>query len=344
MNRFMLPVLALFLMASAGCRQPFMVPVYEEIAPNQTCYMVKLTGNTKDGQAKMDSSVYAESDRIQTKRIEIPQVFSQTGRMDHEGKWIPAAKLICQDRTPITREWTESESTGTTKSNQAVQCESVESINFGMGITVTGSIPESGTAKYMFSFANKPLSSVMDENVRGYFVSHLCAEFASMPLDNEYEWTIQMKDGKPDRDEDGKIIKIQGKLLRPGVRSQKLAVLTKIADEAIKYFADKGLELSNIGSSEGLSYKDSKIQDAINKAYTSKIDQETAAAERVATMTRANTYAEAAKKRADADKYVNDQAARSLSQMGIQEMWIRKWDGKQPQMVGAGVPLVQMGH
>ena len=341
MNKLLVLVLVSMSLTWGCVRRPFPKPHYEEIRPNQTCYLIKLTGDTKTGQAKMDSASYAESDRVQVKRIEIPLVWSQEGRWDNDGKWIDGAKLVCLDRTPITRELTQNGATGTSPSNQAVQCESVESINFAMGITLTGSVPESGASKFLTKFSNKPLADVMDSNVRGFLVSHLCAEFAAMPLDNEYSWTVQKdKEDKPLRDEDGKIIKLQGELTRPGIRSQKLVVLTKVAESATKYFEEFGLELSNIGSSEGLSYNDPLIQAAINKAYTAKIDQETAGAERIAVMTRANTYAEAAKKRADADQYVNEKQARSLSELALKEMWIRKWDGHRPQVEGSGTPMI----
>ncbi|MFA6235605.1 MAG: hypothetical protein WC824_15660, partial [Bacteroidota bacterium] len=96
----------LVLVFLAGC-QPYMTPKYYEVKPNETCFMVKLEGDTKTGQAKLESSEFLEAGRIQAKRVEIPQRWNQTGRGYSAGEWIPTSLVICVDRTPVTREWTQ---------------------------------------------------------------------------------------------------------------------------------------------------------------------------------------------------------------------------------------------
>jgi hypothetical protein len=122
-----------------------------EIKPNETSFLIKLEGDSKTGQAKFMSEEFLEQNKVATKRISIPHRKRSTGNNSTDYEWIPTAKLVTVDRTPVSREWTSSEKTGTSSKNEGIRVESVESIDFSIGVVMTASIPEDKAAKFLYN-------------------------------------------------------------------------------------------------------------------------------------------------------------------------------------------------
>ena len=154
-----------------------------EIAPNETAFIVSLEGDTDEGQGKFMSVEFLENAKVATKRIAIPQRTRKIGRYSWNVEWIPTIKIIKVDRTPVTREWTADPSTGTSTKNEALTVESKDSITFWTGVTITVRITEEHAATFLYNFSGKPLSEVVDENVRGYVLAILAREFGGRTLD-----------------------------------------------------------------------------------------------------------------------------------------------------------------
>lgn len=233
-------VVAGLLVATAlltGCSKPDWEEVVE-IKPNETAFLIKLEGDTQAGQKQFMSEAFLEQNKIATKRITIPHRKRDMGGLNSY-EWIPTVKLITVDRTPVTREWTRSKETGTNASNQAISVESKESIDFSIGVTVTGSIPEELASKFLYNFAGKPLSEVMDTNVRGYVQSILSREFGGLSLDD--------------------------------ARTQKRQIFDMAFKETKEYFTKKGVQIDNLGYSEGMTYTDSNIQKSINETFQAEM-------------------------------------------------------------------------
>ena len=168
---------------STGCMPPPKIDIYEEIAPNETAFIVPLEGANDDSQGKFMSVEFLENARVATKRISIPQKERKIGRWWWNIEWIPTVKVIKVDRSPVTREWTADPSTGTSEKNQALVVESKDSITFWTGITVTARITEEDASTFLYNFSGKPLSEVVDENVRGFVLAVLSREFGRRVLD-----------------------------------------------------------------------------------------------------------------------------------------------------------------
>jgi hypothetical protein len=161
---------------------PYKVMPLEEIKPNETAFLVPLEGASKSDQGKFMSIEYLEGAKVATKRVEIPTRRRETSRMPGGYEWIPTMKVIRVDRSPVTRELTKGKESGTSSANQAIAVESLDSIGFSVGVNTTAMIEESDAAKFLYYFAGKPLSAVMDENVRGYVQTFLGQEFGKRPL------------------------------------------------------------------------------------------------------------------------------------------------------------------
>ena len=260
--------LSLAILVLAGCNGPYKVEVFEEVGPNETAFLVPMEGETKAGQATLKSVEYLESNKVVAKRITIPQRQHDLGRGAGNFEWIPTVRVIKVDRTPVTREWTKGHETGTSGKNEAIGVESLDSINFRAGVNVTCSIQEPDAAKFLYYFAGKSLPDVVDSNVRGYVQTILSREF--------------------------------GALMLTECPKKKADVFKTAYEEAKAFFAEKGLTVEYMGSSEGLLYDNPAIQDAINKKFVAENDIEVARQEKLAQVERNLMAVDKAKAEAEA--------------------------------------------
>jgi hypothetical protein len=121
--------LVLFLVVSVtltlmGC-QPFDKPEFVDIAPNETVFVVPLTGSTSD-QAKFMSVEFLEKNMVATKRIQIMHDWVQDGRGVGNGHYAPTIKVIKVDRTPVSVTWLSGDK------DKKIEVESIESIGFSV--------------------------------------------------------------------------------------------------------------------------------------------------------------------------------------------------------------------
>ncbi len=226
---FLLPMLA-------GCR-PYGAKIIEEIEPNETAFVVPLTGATSE-QGKFASAEYLESMQVATKRIEIEPEWHQLGHLWFDGKWLATARVIKVDRSPVTREWTSEEKTGTSTHDDAFRVESIESIDFAVGGNLSALIREEDAAQYLYIYAGKPLTVTIDTNVRGYMQGKLALEF--------------------------------GRLAITEAQAQKGDIFARVCEETTQSFLEFGITITSCGPSGGLIYADPKIQEAITQNFVAQ--------------------------------------------------------------------------
>lgn len=210
------------------------------IEANQTAFLVSITGDPSS-QSKFASVDFLKDKQVAAKQIEIPYDWKQTGTsmgFIPTGDWYPSVKLYVVDRSLVTREWTDSDATGSTPSNQAFAVESKESIGFQIGATCTALIKEEDAATYLYWFGEKPLGEIMDENVRGVIQKELFSSFGSLDLE--------------------------------GAQAQKNSIFTALEAKLITEFKEQGVTIVSCGGQGGLAYDEQTIQDSINKSYVNQ--------------------------------------------------------------------------
>ena len=94
-------IVAIALISLAGCMKPYDVPEFVEIGPNETAFVVPLTGANQDSQGQFDSADYLNERKVATKRIQIPHEWVQKGRMSNDGEWVPTMRVLRVDRQPV---------------------------------------------------------------------------------------------------------------------------------------------------------------------------------------------------------------------------------------------------
>ncbi|MES2016456.1 MAG: SPFH domain-containing protein [Pseudomonadota bacterium] len=281
----LIPLVAVCLSA---CTRPEVI----EIKPNETAFLIQMDGNSKTQKAFM-SEEYLADNKVASKRVVIPYVGVPGGGFTQK---VLAAKLITVDRTPVTREWTRSEKTGTSSSNQAISVESRESIDFTVGVVLTASIPEQTAAKFLYHYAGTPLSVIADTNIRGFVQAALSREFGGRDLD--------------------------------AARKEKAAIFIKVYEETRAAFSVKGIAIDNLGYSEGMSYADPSIQRAINANFEAAMAVQKAE-QKVKEAYQLRLAAEEFAKAKDASVARIELDIRQL-QAQAQIESVRKWDGRLP--------------
>ena len=289
-----------------GCG-PYKTEKIEEIQANETAFLVPMEGDTKTDQQKFMSEDFLAKSKVALTRVIIPQRKRDTGRAPWAYEWIPTMMLIKVNRSPITREWTNDEGTGTSVKKEAIRVESKDSIGFAVGVNLTAMIEEADAAKFLYKYAGKSLAEVVDTNVRGYLQTFLAQEFGSRDL--------------------------------TACKSDKGDIFKKAFEDAKKFFADYGITITNLGNAEGLEYENPQVQQSIDDAYVAEMDVKKADQERLAQRIRNQQNVE----KAIADrKAAQEFAAAQNAQVAKLELDIRrmqaeatleaakKWNGQMP--------------
>lgn len=335
-----LPLLIMILvvvLGFSGCRRPFDVPEFVTIEPSQTAFLIPLVGDTAE-QGAFESEELLASAKVATKEVQIPHRWVQTGRRKWQGNYKASARLIVVERKPVTREWTADSSTGTSTSNQGIMAESKGSISFSVSMNVSAQIDESNATKFLYRYNNKPLSEVMDSDIRASIESLFVEECASREMSE--------------------------------ILDEKREIMATIREKVINQFKERGVTITVLGLKGDVVYADSKIQEAINKEFKAIKDQEAQVIINKTNVEKAQAEAEAKKiaqqttnemniAKAEAENAVKiaiaeaeaeairlrastlkDQMA--LMELEIQLELVKTWNGEYPQMMMGGGDTVNL--
>lgn len=256
-----------------------------EIKPNETAFVVPLVGDATT-QLQFQSIEFLEGKQVASKQVEISMREHRIGRLPWQIEWIPSVAVIIVDRTPVTREWTSANDTGTSISNQAFRVESRESIDFAVGATCSALVEEQNAAKFLYYFSGKSLPEVIDENIRGFVQAELFNEFGSRTLE-------------------------QG-------RADKREIFENVYARTKAQFEPLGITITSLGGSEGLIYSDKNVQAVINDNFASQQRKVQAEAYATAQSIENMTLVDQAQAAATATVVAGNAAAENLRASGEQ--------------------------
>lgn len=263
MKKFIAIILTLIMSLTmfTGCVKPYDKPEFVTIEPHQTAFLIPLIGDTTN-QASFESEEMLREAKIAAKEIQIPHRWVQTGRFHWRGEYRDTMALIVVDRSPVTREWSSSKDVGTSAVNQAIYAESAESIGFSAGMNCSAQIySEDDAAKFLYCYNNKPLSEIMDTEIRARVESKFVEECASRTL-NE-------------------------------ILIEKDAIMATVREDVETYFAARGITITVLGMKDGLEYDDATIQKSINDKFSSEMKLTTQKNENERIISEAEAKAEA---------------------------------------------------
>ncbi len=244
-----------------GCRKPYDKPEFVTIEPHQTAFLIPLIGDTGN-QASFESEELLMEAKVAAKEIQIPHRWVQTGRWHFMGEYRDTMALIIVDRSPVTREWSSTDGVGTSAVNQAIYAESSESIGFSAGMNCSAQIySEEDAVKFLYCYNNKPLSEIMDSEIRARVESKFVEECASRTLNQ--------------------------------ILTEKENIMKSVREDVTTYFEERGITITVLGMKDGLEYDDTTIQKSINDKFSSEMKLTTQENENQRIISEAEAKAEA---------------------------------------------------
>lgn len=307
--------------ASSGCMRPYPKPIIEEIGNNETAFLVPMEGDTGK-QAKFDSAEQLNQMKVAAKRVTIPVTWVKTGRTHISGHYLPNARLIRVDRSPVARRWTAETDSGTSKSRQVLEAESKDSIGVSSGFAITAYVTEEDTAKYLYWFPGKDLASIIDNQVFN----------SCQAIYSRMAGTYDVKE----------------------LRNYKEAINDEIRKSVIPQFKALGITIDpSMGLIGGLVYDNPAIQNAIDTVFIAQTMEAKREADRIAQIKQneldlsiEKNEAEKRKIKADAEAYEITSKAKAIMDGGeaylellkleVEKERIGKWNGNVPMVSGGG--------
>lgn len=220
----------------SGCVKPYDKPELASIEPSQTAFLIPLEGKTSD-QAVFESEDLLAKAKIAVKQVQIPHRWLQEGRWNYIGRYIPTAKLIVVERKPETREWTASQESGTATINQGVKAETKESIALSTTMNCSAQINEEDAVRFLYRYNNKPLSEIMDSEIRNKITGKFVEECAKYTLTD--------------------------------LLLNKAVVMKTVRDDVVPYFKEKGITITTIALNGDFVYDNADIQSSIDDKFKS---------------------------------------------------------------------------
>lgn len=284
------------------------------VEPNETAFMISLED---DNQGKFESIKYLEGKKVAAKRILLPQREQSLGRGSWNYRWIPTARVIKVDRSLVSRKWVGDPKTASSPETSPLEVESLDSIGFAVGVTITARIDESDAAKFLYFHSGKQLSEVIDTNIKSFILAKLSTEFGAVPL--------------------------------TACRNKKNEIFSRVTGECKNFFKERGITIEYMGLSEGLTYLNPKVQETIDNSFIAEQSKVTAQQEQEAQTIKNATAISKAKAEAEVARALasNLGAVKAKLQLEIEtkklEIWseaFKKWNGELPPLLPDNNPFV----
>lgn len=327
LKRLFLVAISAIAIGLTGCR-PYEKPEYVEVKANETAYVIPLESGDAKAGVKFDSEAYLDSKKVAQKRIQIPHRWSQTGRAWFDGDWIDTVRVVTVDRSPVTRQWSPGMDAKGKDSNNAIWLESSDSIGFSTGFSVTAHVEETDASRFLYSYKNTALSTVLDTELRARVQSLASEVSASYKMDD--------------------------------LRDKKNELIAKIRSDVVPFFKAKGITITTIGQFGGFQYENQKIQEAIDDTFVAQqakvknaamLEAQTDANARIELEAKALAEAARTKAKGEADgklavfqaeasglQAVNKALAEAnqnpalveLKRIDVEKLRAERWDGRYP--------------
>lgn len=294
---------------AGGCVRPYDSPEFVTIEPSQTAFMIPL--DTSSEQQHLASEEFLKRAQVATKRVKILHMWVKQGYLSNSGKYLPTVRVVVVERKPVSREWTESASTGTSTKNQGITAESRESIGFIARMNCAAQVDEADAARFLYRYNNKPLEELMDTEVRALVESTFVEECARLNLDQ--------------------------------IWVKKDDIMKAVRATVLPYFKERGVTITVLGLKGELTYMSAEIQKAIDQRFTAAQELKSQRDINQRSLEKARADAQAASiisasGNRDYQLRMMEQQFR-LRALENQAKAIEKWNGSTPQAVGSGTLL-----
>ncbi|MGY2048576.1 hypothetical protein [Methylobacterium sp. JK268] len=229
-------------------------PEYREVMPNETAFLIPEIGENRSGQAAFMSEAYLSERKVAMKRVQIPHTLIRNPGWSSD-YYVPAARLMIVDRSPVSREWVSASERGTSARDQGIRFETAESVTLRTGIVISAFVKEEDAAKFVYWFGARPLpGNPSDPQVN--FASVIYGRSLAEVVDENLHRTVQAA-----------MAKEFGKRTTDEAIREKAAVIEAVEAEVRRVYAPMGITVTTLGYAEGLTFDNPEIQRAIDMTF-----------------------------------------------------------------------------
>jgi hypothetical protein len=227
---------------------------YIEILPNQSAFMIAETGDTKTNQQKFGSESFLTESKVAAKRVQIPHTkLLNSGTLSDF--FVPAARLVIVDRSPVSREWTTSANRGTSANDQGFRFETADSIGLSTSIVISAFVKEEDAAKFLYWFGTKT-DPHMNDSDEARFASVLYGKSLAEVVDSNVHRTVQTV-----------LASEFGKRTTDQALHDKAEIIAAVEKAVKDQFGPMGITVTTLGLADQLNFENPQIQHAIDDTY-----------------------------------------------------------------------------
>lgn len=229
-------------------------PEYREVMPNETAFLIPEIGENKSGQAAFMSEQYLAEKKVAMKRVQIPHTLIRNPGWTYD-YYVPAARLMIVDRSPVSREWVSANDRGTSLRDQGIRFETAESVTLRTGIVISAFVKEEDAPKFVYWFGARQLKGdPNDPQVN--FASVIYGKSLAEVIDENVHRTVQAT-----------MAKEFGRRSTDQAIHDKAEVIEAVEKEVKRVFEPMGITITTLGYAEGLTFDNPKIQESIDMTF-----------------------------------------------------------------------------
>jgi hypothetical protein len=229
-------------------------PEFREVMPNETAFLIPELGENKGGQAAFMSEQYLAEKKVAMKRVQIPHTLIRNPGWTYD-YYVPAARLMIVDRSPVSREWVSANERGTSNRDQGIRFETSESVTLRTGVVISAFVKEEDAPKFVYWFGARQLKGdPNDPQVN--FASVIYGKSLAEVIDENVHRTVQAT-----------MAKEFGRRTTDQAIHDKADVIEAVEKEVKRVFEPMGITITTLGYAEGLTFDNPKIQESIDMTF-----------------------------------------------------------------------------
>ena len=227
MKRFLIFALtAMMAMSFMSCIRPYDKPTFEEVDTYETAFLIPMLSDGETSAEQMNGADYYKNKEVNSKLIQIPHKWVQTGRFRNSGYYRDTIKVVKVSLKPVSGTWD-------LDSNKVIRVETIGSQGIRVPLSYTAKILPEDAALFLSNYPSKALEEVLDNEFNRYTADILGKSFHKVA----YEDVAKMRD----------------------------TILAEAYKDITDHFAKQGITIVQMGIIDGLVYDDTSLQKNIDE-------------------------------------------------------------------------------
>lgn len=219
-------LMSMMAMSFMGCIRPYDKPSFEEVDTYETAFLIPLLADGETEAAQMNGADYYRSKEVNSKLIQIPHEWVQTGRFRNDGYYRDTIKVVKVSLRPVSGTWD-------LNSPKVIRVETIGSQGIRVPLSYTAKILPENAAVFLSNYPSKALEEVLDNEFNRYTADVLGKAFHKVA----YEDVARLRD----------------------------TILEEAYQNIVAHFEKQGITIVQMGIIDGLVYDDTSLQSNIDE-------------------------------------------------------------------------------